>query len=506
LMAETRELLEALFVQSPRLEGETVPSKTAAYKLTLLKRLSQSTQPSKIKARVIDLAWITGLYDRVRPVLQALDLNSEGIRYYANSVIKSEIFQLVRRSDEDRYLHVIAFIAHQYYRLQDNLVDVLLTSLQSYQNSAQREHKEQYYARREQRHQSIKALLSYVDEQVVGSLAAIRTITEDSQLSDAEKIERIRRRLEPQERHQHEAVAAVAAWKRELVTELREADYYRLLEAKSVRLQGRVSPILKVLTFQGESTARALLSAIQGFKDKDGTADRNAPLDFLKPAEREAVTDGGQRFRVLLYKVLLFLALQSALKAGTLTLEHSYKYRPLADYLIDNARWQRDRDRLLERAGLQALADPRPVLKHLDATLQQQYLTTNQRLLEGNNPFVTWDQKGALQLKTPKQDDADAEPLQPFFPERQYVPLLEVLATVNRYSDFLDEFQHWHQRHHRQRPPPKTFYAGIIGLGCGIGTRKLARISTQLNEAELEHTVNWFFSMENVYAANDRVG
>jgi len=42
----------------------------------------------------------------------------------------------------------LAFIAHQYYRLQDNLVDVLLNSIKSYQNGAQREHKEQRYAQR----------------------------------------------------------------------------------------------------------------------------------------------------------------------------------------------------------------------------------------------------------------------------------------------------------------------------------------------------------------------
>ena len=58
-------------------------------------------------------------------------------------VIKAQIFQLTRRAERERYLHLIAFIAYQYYRLHDNLVDVLLTSLQSFHNSALREHKDQ---------------------------------------------------------------------------------------------------------------------------------------------------------------------------------------------------------------------------------------------------------------------------------------------------------------------------------------------------------------------------
>ena len=92
--------------------GDTVPGKTSAYKLTLMKKLSQSTKPSKVKERVVDLSLVRGLYDQLSPTLQSLALMPGGIRYYAESVLRSEIFQLTRRDDPDRYLHVIAFIAH----------------------------------------------------------------------------------------------------------------------------------------------------------------------------------------------------------------------------------------------------------------------------------------------------------------------------------------------------------------------------------------------------------
>jgi len=56
---------------------------------------------------------------------------------------------------------------------------------------------------------------------------------------------------------------------------------------------------------------------------------------------------------------LLFLHIQNGVKSGTLNLQHSYKYRPLDDYLIERGRWSRDKELLLERVGLQALANPR---------------------------------------------------------------------------------------------------------------------------------------------------
>jgi len=69
----------------------------------------------------------------------------------------------------------------------------------------------------------------------------------------------------------------------------------------------------------------------------------------------------------------------------------------------------------------------------------------------------------------------------------------------------MDELQHWRQRHHYGRPSEQTVYAGVIGIGCAIGIRKMAKISHPISESALEHTVNWYFSLDNLIAANDRV-
>ena len=180
---------------------------------------------------------------------------------------------------------------------------------------------------------------------------------------------------------------------------------------------------------------------------------------------------------------------QSGIKSGALNLEHSYKYRPLDDYLIDRVRWQRDKQHLIERAGLEALVDPRKVLKELDEALYQQYLLTNQNITEGKNPHIKFSKNGGFTLATPKQEESDAEPLQQFFPDRRFVPLVEILATVNRFSHYVDELQHPQQRYHHGKPSEATIYAGMIGIGCTIGLRRMMRISRGVTEAELEHTV-----------------
>lgn len=496
LPTELRDALDTLFEQTP-LAGEQQPGQTSAYRLTLLKKLSQSTKPAKIKERVADFLLIEELYQQFQPTLQSLDLNHDGIRYYANSVLKSEVFQVARRQDEDRYLHVLAFIAHQYYRLQDNLVDVLLTSVQSFQNTTQREHKEQRYAQRTERNQLIKKLLSYIDDNVLSVLSSIQHIIQDDAMSDTQKIANIQTLLPNDEE-------SFVAMRGELDIQLSDDDYHQILETRSVRLQNRCSPILKVLTFQGEPPAQPLLTALDHFKAKDGNIDKSAPTAFLTEEEVAAVTTDGN-FKVSLYKVFLFLHVQNGIKSGTLNLQNSYKFRPLDDYLIAPGRWQRDKTILLERAGLQDFINSKRILAELDNALFQQYQHTNSHIAKGDNDLVSFDAKGRFRLKTPKQKTMGAEPLRNFFPERQYVSLLEVLATVNRHSGFLDEFQHWQQRYHRKRPTKQTFFAGVIGLGCEIGIPKMTRISQAINASELERTANWFFSNEGIRAANDRV-
>jgi hypothetical protein len=348
LTPDMKRLIDSLFVQAET--GSDHPTKSTRYKLTLLKNLSQSTKPTKVREKANDLNYLSALYLELTPVLSAMNLNYEGIRYYAGSVIKAKIFQLNQRSDEDRYVHVVAFIAHQYYRLQDNLVDVLLSVVQSFQNSAQREHKEQSYEQQKARNQSLSGLLSRLDGDVFDLLRQIGRYANDDALSDTEKLNKIRELLQGGKEEVYTEL------KTSLERGLNEGDYYDVLEERSLRLQNRVSPILKALTFQADVSGVLLQQAIEHFQSKSGVINQTAPLAFLEPQEAKAVLGGeDQKFRPSLYKAFLFMHTATAIKSGGLNFQHSYKYRPLDDYLISKERWHRDKAILLERAGLRRL-------------------------------------------------------------------------------------------------------------------------------------------------------
>lgn len=203
------------------------------------------------------------------------------------------------------------------------------------------------------------------------------------------------------------------------------------------------------------------------------------------------------------YKVFLFQQVTTAIKSGDLNLSQSYKYRPMDAYLIAPERWKHEKTHLLERAGLAEFADPEPVLATLNEALAKQYQCTNANAKA--NPYLKVRADGVFHVATPALVASEADPLGDLFPERHDVPLAQVLETINNHCAMLSAFEHWRQTHIRQTASNPALLAGIMGLGCGIGVRKMARISSRVTESELEHAVNWRFSIDNICAANDAV-
>ena len=475
------------------------------YRLTLLKKPFQSTRPSKIRANMADMTTLQSLYFDLKPVVQRLNLSCEHIRYYAYSVIKSQIPQVSRRADEDRFLHLIAFVVYQTFKLNDTLIDTLLSAVQAAINTVEKEQKDVYFREREQRTQSFSALVDRLKENVRETLSSIRHIVADAQLSDSQKVALIDAALNTETAKPAQVEKQIDDFKESAAKLQQSHDYFTLLETRSLKLQHRVADIVRQVQFAPNCSKPALWDALQHYQQKGGNVDKGAPVDFLSAAQRAALTIPDGKFRVSLYKALLYVETAEAIKSGVLNLAHSEKYRSLDEYLIPQAEWEVHRAEYLQRAQLEGFVDCKTTLRALDQALDARYQKTNQNLQSGKNPYLTIRPNGSFHVSTPKQEEVECLSLGAFFPERKYISMLEMLATVNHVTHFLDEFEHWQIKNQRVKPSPKVLLAGIIGFGCDIGHRKLAQISKQIDEGDLDHAVNWHFSLQNVQGANDRI-
>jgi hypothetical protein len=83
--------------------------------------------------------------------------------------------------------------------------------------------------------------------------------------------------------------------------------------------------------------------------------------------------------------------------------------------------------------------------------------------------------------------------------------LLEALATVDNATSFLEEFEHWQMKHQAHQTGQKGFFRGNHGLWLRYWLPQTGATTKQINENELDNTLNWYFSLVNVQSANDRI-
>lgn len=505
LSIDEKQLLDKLLeVGEEYTDGDKQDAKIKRYKITLLKKSHQSTKPSKIKANIKDLQCLESLFKEIGPVITSLNLSSELIQYYAQVVIKSQIFQTSRREDR-KYLLLMAFVAYQYYRLNDVLIEILMQSVQSTLNTTEREHKENFYNKRKERNRKFNAFSQKITEHLT-AVEQAKTILQDQALSADAKVETLQalfsEKIDEDSVKIQDQLSLLGAESNRIT---KNTDYYDLLESKSVKLQNRVSEIVKNIHLDTQTSKDLLIQATEYYKQKDGNVDDKAPVDFLDAKEQEILIDSNGKFRVSLYKVLLFSKIADGIRSGALNLKYSYKYRAFDDYLISQDVWESNKQELLRKAGLTEVQDFTTLENQLKNALQEQFRKTNENIINGKNKYATIKENGSLKLRTPKQDQGIFDTGLDLFPKNRFISLFEILATVDRASQFTNCFEHWQIKHNRDKPADKTFFAGITGYGCNLGIRKTAKISRNINQAELENTINWYFTHENIMRANDKI-
>ena len=246
------------------------------HRLTILKQNTQSVRPMVIKARVANHADLAKLFHQVEPIVAVLGWDLNSMRAYALAVMKSDVHDVRRRKTSDRQMHLIAFVAYQYYNLQDNLVATLLSSVKAAENSAAREFKDWCFAERKSQAAKLKARIQAFEVHFQTAMATLQSVFDAADLSDTDKLTSLRLLLFP--------VDAQPGLSDEILQDIKEttassetddAQYFHILEARSRRLQNQVSGALTSLAFRAESHIKPLLAALDHFRKVDGQVTRS---------------------------------------------------------------------------------------------------------------------------------------------------------------------------------------------------------------------------------------
>lgn len=489
LSLETKEWLDKLTL---------LDNDSSISKLTSLKSFYQSVKPKEIKFNASDCAELQGMQDKLQPIFEKLPINSRGIEYFATIVMKSDIFRIRRRKDKDRYLHLISFIIYQHAKLHDILMDIWLKAIATFNSSSRREHRDKCYELRHQHDQQIQDYLKSLSVQNKG-LRIMHSIHK-TRISMERKYKKIGSVLDIL----FDTIEAVNGHLTVDKSQHSNSGYFDILEKKSRSLQAKLVPILKVLKFDNTKSdiSENIKKAISSFQEKGGNLTTKPPMDFLAEEEKIEVMANG-KLRMSLYKALLFRKITDCVKSGALNLQSSYKFKALDEYMIPKNEWEKNKDLILKQAGLEKFRNCNKILDELKTTLDNEYIRTNNNIINEINHHIRVADTNDYVLNTPAVEREDIT-LSDYLPPTRTVSIQEILSTVNNLSGFLKSFEYYKTTHNRQTTDELTI-AGIMSLGYGMGNNDIATISKNMSPSALENTVNWCFTTDNIRNAIDEV-
>jgi len=470
--------------------------------LTRLKMITQSMKPAKIKQGIRNFLIIKKLHRELNPIIEKLALSSEATKYYAQWVNKAKTTQVSEIVElQKRNLYLVAFIAHWYKLWQDTFVDMLLKAVQQQLNKAERDVGLMIKERTPEKNKLTSSVISGFND-ANDKLDEVRVIVHNQELSSDDKLSKLYEIVPPQESSVSLSQAKIDAkkLKNQVEAEVTMNDQFDALGKLSRKLQNLVADIVKHLEFEVSSSAQVIYFALEHYQNSKNITS-TAPDAFLEDHEYKAIHRDG-KFNVSLYKALLFCKVANAVKCGQISLVHSYRYLSIDAYLLNEKYWIEHKEHLLEKLGLSEFRDVEHVLSLLRGVLDKQFIEVNRSIVEAKNKYVTIHKDGHFSLHTPAVDKPDYDSISTIIGKDKYIPILKMMAKINELTTFTSNFKHHKITGSKATPENEIFYAGIFGLGSSIGLHKLANTAIGINYNTLSNAVNWYFSLDNLYAAN----
>jgi TnpA family transposase len=533
---------------------------TTPYILTTLKRFNQSNRPGKIHKNLVALASLKSLFTKLEPARRQIDFTNEGIKYYASLTIKQELFQLARRDQNERLIYFYCFIVSQYQKLQDLLVDTIYYTVYSYQNQAKKAMEASYLETKTDNDKFFELIKVSRKKQSV-SYHAMKKIIQDSSLGAELKIEQLTLLITEAEKSfpDPELIKTLEAAKN------MDENYFLEVQARKIII--RLSSIVQELDFDRDpqSNDQDILQVIDYYKANKGEVGDKAPTGFLSKMDLKAVKCKVNNSRVkqnvsnvisndnlysnsnknpsnkpkqpglrkALYKVFLFKEISKHLKAGSLNLKHSFRYKSAEESLIGATDFEQNMDNYLSLASQTGNKDGKVVLETIEQKVDYAYNNTNCNILSGRNELIKFEapkegnsKEGEVKSKgltsgatvvpnttdntsikftilTPKIEESGTK-LSDLLPKDKYIDLTEILHTVANMAGYCQLFENLQNNPSRVKPSKDTILASIFALGCNLGLHKVSQI-TGIRESELEYVNNWYLTMDNLKLANEKV-
>lgn len=476
------------------------------YLITSLKKPEQGINPKKIKESLEDFYIIEDLHAIFIDVIEEANISKELLNYYAVWLIKVKHIQFDSIANIAlKRLHLIAFIIYQYRLRQDLFIDTHLQCVSKYTNESEKIVANQFLnekviLKEKDRFNKIRNIVESSKDQMLN----VKEIIKSENYLDRDKVKLISELLFiNQSTYQDKILDELSKIDSTSSKRLKDEMLYGQLSRGFRKIQNRVGNIILILEFNPDTSEQHIIEAINFYKQNKAKISDDAPIEFLSLKDSKWLFKQTGELDKALYKVLLFKAISNHIKAGSLNLKYSDKYKSIDEYLIPKEDWDKNKMEFISRANLNNLHSYEIFLNDSKKQLDTHYRKTNEEMDENKNLKMSRD--GKPMINTPKLERVISNGCMDILGVDQYLPLINILSEVKHTTKISESFVHYSRKTFKNELSNNLLYAGIIGLGCNIGVRKMGKISKGIGADKLENVVRWYFSKENLEDANKKI-
>ena len=336
LTADQARLLDELFIKLP-----DDASGRSIHQLARLKNAQELMRLSVVRYNMSLLKDLKARYEIMLPVLRGLNLSPEMVEYYAEYVLRADIFHVKRRVRKQ--LLLLCFVQYQYFHVSDILLQTFMQATELSLSQAEDGRDQLILARQQEEVATIDDILS----RYLAHTAVVRKLQDTAFSLTKTRDERFTEWMALMNGPDWNAFLKLEASVKELHGNTRKqvqgAFWHQALGQQTRPLMNRIADLFRHIEFSGQHAENAVMKALAFYQQKGGVISNIArpqdlPVDFLSRLERKAVlaeasTVSGMDLN--LYRILLARSVMDELKAGRITVQTSHTYKAFENYLID---------------------------------------------------------------------------------------------------------------------------------------------------------------------------
>src|SRR6266851_4854906 len=262
--------------------------------------------------------------------------------------------------------------------------------------------------------------------------------------------------------------------------------------------------LLQTLTLRAQGPDDTVLRAVEVIRDLDRAPTRRpvpkeAPMALVTDAWRPYIREPDGEISRRYYELCTLWHLRSALRSGSIWVEHSRRYADPDTYLIPRAEWSSRRLEVIRQTGtpgegLQRLVERETALEASMVQVEKLLARKESHIRIENDEII-------LSPLEAENRPASAEALENLITARlPQVELSELLIEVDAWTHFSDHFVHAAGADMLRPTLLPQLYASILAHACNFGLEQMAH-STDISYRQLAWCTTWYMREETLEAA-----